>query len=130
MDKQKGMTLIGMLLSMAVLVMVVVVLMRVVPVVIEHYSIVTSIEALKDTPASSFTGDPVTDVSTLRYGLSKRLNINGINDLKPEQLVIIPDGPNKFQMQLKYQVVRPLVYNVGLIFNFDRTIEVVVGSEK
>lgn len=130
MTKQKGMTLIGMLLTMAVVVMVVVVLMRVVPVVIQHYSIVTSIEALKETPASSLTGDAETDAATLRYGLSKRLNINGIDDLKPEQLIITPDGPNKFQMHLKYHVIRPLVYNVGLIFNFDRTIEVEVGSEK
>jgi hypothetical protein len=130
MDKQRGITLIGMLLSMAVVFMAVVVLMRVVPVVVQHYSIVTSIEALKDTPSSSLTGDPVTDVSILRYGLSKRLNINSIDDLKPEQLVITPEGPNTFQMHLKYQVVRPLVYNVGLIFNFDRTIEVVIGSEK
>jgi hypothetical protein len=130
MNKQKGITLIGMLLSMVVVVMAIVVLMRVVPVVIQHYSIVSSIQALKETPATSLTGDPVSDIGTLRSGLSKRLDINGIQELKPEQLIITPDGPNTYQVHLQYQVVRPLVSNMGLIFNFDRTIEVVVGSEK
>lgn len=129
MDKQKGMTLIGMLLTMAVVVMVVVVAMRVVPVVIQHYSIVSAIKALDQVSPGSLTGDPAADVSTLRSSLSKRLDINGIEDLKPEELVITPDGANKYKVRLKYTVIRPLAFNMGLIFNFDRTIEVVTGSE-
>lgn len=130
MQKQQGMTLIGMLLTMAVVVLAAVVVMRIVPVVIQHYSIVTSIKSLAQTPASSLTGDPVSDVAVLRDSLSKRLDINGLEDLKPDELVITPDGANKFKIQLKYQVIRPLVYNMSLLFNFNSTIEVVVGSEK
>lgn len=130
MRKQLGITLIGMLLTIVVIVMAAVVVMRVVPVVIQYYSIVTSIKSLNQTPASSLTGDPVTDVTTLRASLTKRLDINGLEDLKPDELVITPDGPNKFKVVLKYQVTRPLVYNVSLLFQFDRTIEVVVGSEQ
>jgi len=130
MQKQQGMTLIGMLLTMAVVVLAAIVVMRIVPVVIQHYSIINSIKSLDQTPASSLTGDPATDVQLLQDSLSKRFDINGLQDLKPEELIITPDGANKFKIQLKYQVTRPLVYNVSLLFDFDRTIEVVVGSEK
>jgi len=130
MQKQQGMTLIGMLLTMAVVVLAAIVVMRIVPVVIQHYSIINSIKSLDQTPASSLTGDPATDVQLLQDSLSKRFDINGLQDLKPEELIITPDGANKFKIQLKYQVTRPLVYNVSLLFDFNRTIEVVVGSEK
>ena len=130
MQKQQGMTVIGMLLTMAVVVLAAIVVMRIVPVVIQHYSIVTSIKSLAQTPASSLTGDPATDVEILHNSLSKRLDINGLDDLKPGELVISPDGANKFKFHLKYNVTRPLMYNVSLLFSFDRTIEVEVGSEK
>lgn len=124
MSKQKGITLVGMLLTMAVVFMVVVVLMRVVPVVIQHYSIVSSIKGLEQIPAASLTGDPELDVSTLKSSLAKRLDISGIPNLKPEELTITPESANKYKVKLKYTVIRPLLYNVGLIFNFDQTIEV------
>lgn len=130
MRKQQGITLIGMLFTMAVVVMTAVIVMRVVPVVIQYYSIVTAIKSLNQTPVSSLSGDPMTDVTTLRTHLTKRLDINGIEDLQPGQLVITPDVDNQFKITLKYQVTRPLVYNVSLLFEFNRIIEVVVGSEQ
>jgi hypothetical protein len=129
MRKQQGMTLIGMLLTMAVVVMAAIVVMRIVPVVIQHYTIVTAIKSLAETPAATLTGDPVADISTLRISLTKRLDINGLEDLKPEELTIVPDGEHQYKAHLKYTVIRPLVYNVSLLFHFDRNIEVVVGSE-
>ncbi|KTD51277.1 DUF4845 domain-containing protein [Legionella quateirensis] len=129
MQKQKGMTLIGMLFTVIVVVMAAIVVMRVVPVYIQHYSIVQSIKGLNSTPASTLTGDSYTDIDTLRKSLTKRFDINGVDDLKNDQLVISPDGPNKFKVKLKYQVVKPLVYNMSLLVDFDDTYEVVAGSE-
>lgn len=129
MRKQQGMTLIGMLLTMAIVVMAAVVVMRIVPVMIQHYSIVSAIKSLNQTPASSLTGDPISDTGYLRSSLSKRLDINGLDELKENELVIVPDGEKKFKARLKYQVVKPLVLNVSLLFDFNDTIEVVVGSE-
>jgi hypothetical protein len=129
MRKQQGMTLIGMLLTMVVVVFTAVVVMRIVPVVIQYYTIVSAIHSLDSTPASSLTGDPMLDVSELNTAITKRFDINGIEYLKPEELVIYPDGEHQFKVKLKYSVTRPLVYNMSLLFNFDRTIEVVIGSE-
>jgi hypothetical protein len=130
MRKQLGITLIGMLLTMAIVIMAAIIVMRVVPVVIQHYSIVSSIKSLNQIPVSDMTQDPMTDVNTLRASLAKRLDINGLQNLKPDELVIVPEAANRFKVTLKYQVIRPLVYNVSLLFQFDRTIEVVVGGEQ
>ncbi len=92
MKKQKGMTFIGMVLTIALIVMAAVVVMRMVPVYIQYYSILQSIKALNSVPASSLTGDPLTDVSFLRTSVSKRLDINGVNDLTRDELIITPDG--------------------------------------
>lgn len=129
MRKQKGMTLIGMLFTAVVVVMAAVIIMRIIPVYLQHYSIVQSIKALNTTTESSLSGDPATDALMLRTSLTKRLDINGVEDLLGNQLVISPSGPKKYKVKLKYQVVKPLVYNMNLMFDFDDTYEVIVGSE-
>lgn len=129
MKNQKGMTLIGMLMTVALLVMVGIIIMRIVPVYMENYSIVNSIKSLNTTPIASLSGDPLADIAVLKRSLNKRLDINSIDDLKDNQILMSPDGEHKFKAHLKYQVVRPLVYNMSLLFDFDETYEVVAGSE-
>ncbi|HAU0286128.1 TPA: DUF4845 domain-containing protein [Legionella pneumophila] len=129
MRKQQGMTLIGMLFTAVVVIMAGILVMRAAPVYIQHYSILHSIKALNSTPVSSLSGDPLTDVTTLRESVTKRLDINGVEDLKPGELVITPSGPNKFKIKLKYQVIKPLIYNMSLLFNFQDNFEVITGSE-
>lgn len=129
MRKQKGMTLIGMVFTMIVVIMAAILVMRIIPVYLEHYSVVQSVKALNTTPQASLTGDPLGDAMVLRRDLSKRLDINGIQDLSDDQLTIVPDGLNKYKVKLKYQVIKPLVYNMSLMFNFVDEVEVVTGSE-
>lgn len=129
MNKQKGMTVIGMLFTAAVVVILAVIIMRIVPVYIQHFSIVDSIKSLSETPESSLSGDPALDTLELRKSLDKRLDINGVEDLQPNQISIVPSGPKKYKVKLKYQVIRPLVYNMKLLFDFDDIYEVTVRSE-
>jgi hypothetical protein len=133
MHKQQGITLIGMVLTIVVVVLSAIVLMRVVPVFIQHYSIVHSIKSLNETPVSTLSDDSINNVMILRRSLTKRLDINGIDDLKEDQLTISPEdgseGQNKYKVHLQYQVTRPLLYNMSLLFDFNDTIEVLAGSE-
>jgi hypothetical protein len=128
MQKQQGMTLIGMLLTGVAVVMAGLLVMRIVPVYLQHYSIVQSIKSLNTSPVSS-SGDLLADVDGLREVLNKRLEINGVEPLNAKQIIISPDGEHQFIVQLKYQVVKPLVYNINLLFQFDETYKVVSGSE-
>lgn len=129
MNKQKGMTFIGMLGTMAVVIAGGLLVMRLVPVYIQYYTILSSIKGLNATPVTSLSGDPIADTEVLRSSLIKRLDINGIEYLKEDNVRITPDGTNKFKVQVKYQLVRPLVYNISLLFDFNKTEEVVAGSE-
>ena len=129
MQKQQGMTLIGMLLSVVVLIMAAVVVMRLVPVYIQHYEIVQSIKSLNTVPVASLSGDPLADVEALRSSLNKRLEINGVDYLKNDEVIFTPHGEHRFQVRLKYQAIRFLAYNINLLINFDDTYEVVAGSE-
>ncbi|PJD95196.1 MAG: DUF4845 domain-containing protein [Legionella sp.] len=128
MRSQQGMTLIGLLLTIILIVFAAVITMRVVPIMIQYYSVVSSIKSLNETPAADLTGDPAVDIQVLQSSLAKRLDINGVDTVKPEQIRMVPDGTNQFKVQLNYQVISPLVYNVSLLFVFNRTFEVKVGS--
>ncbi|MFA6302445.1 MAG: DUF4845 domain-containing protein [Legionella sp.] len=129
MNNQKGMTFIGMLGTMAVVIAGGLLVMRLVPVYIQYYTILSSVKGLNATAVSSLSGDPIADTEVLRSSLLKRLDINGIDYLKEDNVRITPDGTNKFKVQVKYQLVRPLAYNVSLLFDFNKTEEVVAGSE-
>ncbi|EHL30372.1 DUF4845 domain-containing protein [Legionella drancourtii] len=129
MHKQQGMTFIGMLLTMATVIIAAILVMRAVPVYLQYYSIIESIKSLNAVPVASLTGDSYSDVEVLRGRLNKHLEINGLDNLKPDQLTIVPNGTNKFTVKLKYQIVRPLLYNISLLFDFNDTQEVVTGSE-
>lgn len=129
MNAQRGMTLIGMLLTMALVVIFGLIVIQTVPVYIQNYSIKQSIKALSVIPASSLSGDSYTDAQFIQDSLSKRLDINGITSIKEEQLKVIPLGLNRFKVSVKYQVINPLMYHASLLFDFDETYEVKVGSE-
>jgi hypothetical protein len=129
MNAQRGMTLIGMLLTMAIVVFGGLVVMQTVPVYLQYYSIKQSIKALSSVPASALSGDSFMDAQFLRGSLNKRLDISGINSIKEEQIKVIPLSLNRFKVSLKYQVINPLMYHANLLFDFDETYEVKVGSE-
>lgn len=128
-QKQQGMTFIGMLFTMALVIFAALLVMRIVPVYLQHYSVMQSIKGLNSIPVSSLSGDSYGDVDVLRSRLNKYFEINGIDSLKPEQIEIVPDGTNKFIVKLKYQVMKPLFYNIHLLFDFNDSKEVTVGSE-
>ncbi|AHE66499.1 hypothetical protein Loa_00940 [Legionella oakridgensis ATCC 33761 = DSM 21215] len=79
MHRQQGMTLIGMVLTMAIVIIVGVVLMRVVSVYIQHYSVTNSISALNRIPRSELSVDPSTTAQILKDRLLNQLYVNGID---------------------------------------------------
>ncbi len=123
------MTFVGTVLTIIAIVIAATVIMRVVPVYLQYYSIIKSIDDLNSIPASNLTGDSMQDINELKSVLDKHLDINGITSLKENQLTIEPLGANKFMIRLKYQVRKPLIYNVSLLFDFNHSEEVVAGSE-
>ena len=128
MNKQKGMTFIGMILTLAIVVILGVVVMRVVPVYIQHYSIGQSIHALNRIPQDNLSGVPVANARLLKDKLKNQFYINGI-DVPIEKIKIVPDRKGGFQVFVNYKVIKPLVGNISLLFQFDLTKEVHPGGQ-
>jgi hypothetical protein len=124
----KGMTFIGMLLTMAIVIIVAVVAMRIVPVYIEYYSVNNSIDALEKVPNSEFTSDPAANAQVLKDKLVNQLYVNSI-EFAPEVISIAPKDNGAYDVSIKYQVLKHLLGNISLLFNFDINKEVTVGPK-
>ncbi|MCP0914186.1 MULTISPECIES: DUF4845 domain-containing protein [Legionella] len=127
MHTQKGMTVIGMLLTAAVIVILGILVMRVIPVYIENYTITRSIDALKKIPAEDFSADPSANAQLLKSKLMNQLYVNGV-EIPENQIQVIPGNGGNFTVKIKYQVIKPVVSNASLLFNFDVSKEVNIGK--
>lgn len=129
MHKQKGFTVIGMLVFILSLVMVVILITRVMPAYLDDYQVKNSINSLRDLDASFFSDDPMTNVSVLKSKLIAQLDINGVKDIKNDQIQVTPGDQGKYLVKVKYTVIKPLLYNVSLMFDFDEAEEISVHSK-
>ncbi|KTC99404.1 DUF4845 domain-containing protein [Legionella erythra] len=129
MRKQQGITLIGMLFTVIVVCIAGLVIMRVVPVYIQHFEVKRSISALENIDAAEFSTDTAANAMVLRKRLANQFTINGLDEIKLDEVNIVPDGQGNFNINVKYTVVRPLFYNISLMFNFDETKEVNIGKK-
>ncbi|KTD45347.1 transmembrane protein [Legionella quinlivanii] len=126
MHNQKGMTLIGLLLTVVIIVFLGILVMRVVPVYIQNYEIKRSLASLNNLDPSQFSSDPMANVSVLKSRLINQLDLESIGFIKPEQINITPSDGN-YLVRLKYTVIKPLIANVSLMFDFEESEEVKVG---
>ncbi len=129
MRKQKGFTVIGTLILAFFLVTIVTLITRVLPAYVDEYQIRNSIKALHDLDASFFTDDPMSNVSVMKSKLLAQLDINGVQALKNDQIKIVPTEDGKYLVSIKYKVIKPLIYNVSLMFDFDEAENISVNSK-
>lgn len=129
MRKTKGLTFIGMLLVMTVVIVFGLLLMRIIPVYIQHYEIVHSLKSLNSLPKDQFENDPTSSAIVLKRMLQKQFEVNSINDINDENISIIPQNENTVKVTIKYQAVRPFISNISLLFNFEDSQEVTFGSQ-
>jgi hypothetical protein len=127
MRRYQGMTLIGMLFTMAVVIIVGITVMRIIPVYLENYSVEKSIAVLKRIPSTELSDDPVVASGLLRDKLVNQLYVNGI-ELPADNIKITPNGVGNYKVSVKYQVKRHLLGNMSLLFEFDETQEVRFGN--
>ncbi|WP_419418855.1 DUF4845 domain-containing protein [Legionella sp. D16C41] len=124
MSRQKGMTFIGFLFVVVVIVVIGVLIMRIVPVYIQNYEVKSSIKSLNNVKS-----DVASDAESLKKKLVNQLYINSINDIPENNIAVTPtDQENHFLVTVKYDVIRPLIANMSLLFNFNESQEVTIDS--
>lgn len=115
--RQRGITLLGFIVVLAVVGFFAFLAMRLFPVYSEYYSVVSAMKSLQTEPGiATQTPEKIRDL------LNRRFYISYIESVKPNHVKIARSG-NGYNLTIKYEVRKPLAYNLDFVAKFDRTVE-------
>ncbi|MDH4583143.1 DUF4845 domain-containing protein [Pseudomonas sp. BN415] len=117
--KQKGMSVMGWLLVLAVVAFLASTAFKVIPHYLDFFSlekIITSVETEKALE--------IRTIPDFYSHVSKGMQVNGIRDLDLEKSLKVTLENNEFQAHLKYEKREPLVENLDLVVRFDKEFRV------
>ena len=116
--KQSGMTMIGWMVIMGVVLFFVYIAINLLPVYYQHYAIRTAVESLADEPGIR------TKTKNEIYSLIEgRFTVNQIDNVRPRDLKIEKSRDGRQYIHVDYDVVVPLFSNVSALLEFDEEID-------
>ncbi len=113
MNRQRGVSLTGLLLVGGLLFFLAVLGMKVAPDVLGYFNIVKNVKATAYDPG--LTG---ASVPQIRNAYLKRIQVTGGSDILPEDLEITKEG-NEVVISFAYSKKIPLFANVSLLIDFE-----------
>lgn len=113
---QKGITFLSFIIVMAIIGFFVFIGMRLFPVYVNYFGAVKAITALSKEPGAS-----TLTIEEIRKGLEPRFNISYVEGLDLKKDIKLINATTGKQIQLKYEVRRPLIYNLDFVAMFDKT---------
>lgn len=118
-DRQKGMTGTGWLVVLALIGFFAMLILKLAPVYMEHYSVKTVLNSLKEEPLITKKG-----VADVRRLIRKRLTINGVYDMDRNAIKIKKEG-GVMRVTIAYEIRKHMVGNVDAVISFDDQVELV-----
>ncbi|MCX8048963.1 MAG: DUF4845 domain-containing protein [Methylohalobius sp.] len=115
--RQSGMTLIGLVITFGLIGFFTLLALKIMPIYLEHFKVVSSLESLKRTPELA-----AQTPHEIRNLLIKRLDINMVENVRPEHIRVVKRG-GITQVEVSYAVEKPIVGNLSVIVYFDDKIE-------
>ncbi len=116
--RQRGMTLLGMAFAAFLLGFFTLLVLKIGPIYLEHYKVVSSLKSLEQMP--DLAGKSRREVRTL---LEKRLDINMVENVTGDDIQVSrEDGVTT--VTVTYAVEKPLIGNLSVVVYFDDRIEV------
>ena len=119
---QSGITLMGFIIILAMVGVFVYVGMKVIPMYSEYYAVKKSLDGLALEPGIN-NASP----DRVRALFFRRLYVNYSENVKPEH-VKIERMEGGWKMIVKYEVRRPMIYNLDVVGNFENTQDMVHGG--
>lgn len=115
-QRQRGLTLIGFVVVLALLGFFAYVGMKLFPVYTEYYSVVQGMKGIQAEPG-------VAQMSPARIKdlLFRRFYISYVESVKPEHVRV--QRKDSYTLNVKYEVRRPLIYNLDFVASFDKTVD-------
>ncbi len=117
-QKQKGMTAIGWILVLAMLGIVVLLALKIIPIYIDGYNVISSIESLKN---DSTVSDK--SMSEIRTMIMRRLDINMVYGVTKDD-IFITKKKNTYVIEVDYQRRENIVGNLDIAVIFNKKVEV------
>lgn len=115
MNKQKGITVVGMLLVATGIFFIALIVMKIVPAYIEYFSVKKVINAMANDPAL-----PTMSVKEIRDSFSRRASIDNITGIKSDELDISKSAGETVVIA-EYAVKTPLLGNLSAYMDFTAT---------
>lgn len=94
---------------------------KLVPIYLEHHSVKSVLASLQEEPL--ITKQSVTKVRSM---VLKRLNTNGVRDIKKEH-ININKTPGTLNVSIVYEVRKDMVGNIDILVSFDDEVEMVAN---
>lgn len=117
---QKGMSLIGLLIILAVVGFVASVAFRTVP----HYLDYMAMKKLADATAQPERVASLESEQQLRTYFEHGMQVNNIRDIDLKKALTVREGGNTLLARLNYEQREPLVGNIDLVMKFDHEFSV------
>jgi hypothetical protein len=119
MHKQRGMTLIGMVIVAFIAGIFVLAAIRLTPVYLEYMNVNSALSSMKRDLDGSNAGP-----GQIRTALGRRFDIDNVKSLSPRD-VVIERTANGYMVRADYESRTPFVANVYFLVDFKRSVEVV-----
>lgn len=120
--KQRGMTLIGFVMVLAVVGIFIYMGMKLVPMYSEYYSVKQALAAMAREP-----GITDNDPAKIKELLFRRLDISYADTVKPEHVKIVRKDAG-YVLTVDYEVRKPLISNIDVVGRFNATQELRRGG--
>jgi len=114
--KQRGITLMGFILTATIAGFFALIGFKLFPAYSEYYGVVEGMKAVAAEPGSGKM-----DLTELQRALQKRFDVGYVDTVSAKAATLIKDqGPAKLNMNYEYR--KPLLYNLDYVAKFDYTV--------
>lgn len=116
---QKGMTGTGWLVVLALIGFFSMLVVKLAPIYMEHYSVKTVLLSLKEEPLITHKS-----IGEVRKMIQRRLKVNGVYDMEDDAIKIKKES-GKLSVDITYEVQKNMAGNVDVLVSFSDKIEIV-----
>ncbi|MBL1263028.1 DUF4845 domain-containing protein [Candidatus Methylomicrobium oryzae] len=114
---QRGLTFISLCVLLFIFGFFVFLILKIGPIYLDHNKVASALSALKGDPEF-----PEMSESEIRSSLSKRFNIGYVDFIEPEDIKISKSS-NYVKVEIEYEVVESMAYNLSVLVEFHDMIE-------
>ena len=116
--RQRGMTAIGMLILAIIVGLLGFAVLKLVPVYLEHYKVVSVLDGVK----KELDGQNPTRTD-IRKSIEKRMVVESLNAIDIDDVKVTKEGSG-YVVSAQYEQRRPFIANVSFVVSFEKAVEI------